>query len=367
MYKNEPEVSELRKNPVSDSWVVIATGRAKRPHAYKIKRAQFQQPRRECPFCNLDKSGTKEPAKIYPLNLKTKYAHQLKRVGDHQKWGDQIWSLIVVPNKFPSFVPGGAPIQKKVGHHTVMPGRGYHEVLITASHDKHFGRLPMDKLEEVMKAYQDRYLTLRDCEYVTYISIIHNHGPEAGASLTHPHSQIFAISVLPRDIKSSLRGSARYLKKYGTCVHCEMVNWEKKKKTRVVYENDDFIVLCPFGSSVAFETRIYPKKHLSYFEEITSKQRKSLAQSFQQALSRLDKALNNPPYNFFLHTAPCDVCSTKGKSRGQKSAKKYSHYHWHFEIMPKISTWAGFELSTGLEISTVDPDQAAGMLKGVKL
>ena len=263
-------------------------------------------------------------------------------------------------------MPGEAPVQKKVGHHTVMPGRGYHEVLITASHDKHFGRLPVEKLEEVMQAYQERYLALRDQDHVTYISIIHNHGPEAGASLTHPHSQIFAIPVLPRDIHNSLRGSERYLKEHGKCVHCEMVDWERKQKTRIVYENDDFVVLCPFGSSVAFETRIYPKKHLPYFEEITPQERKHLAESFQQALSRLNKALNNPPYNYFLHTAPCDVCGPKGKSRGSQSTKKYSHYHWHFEIMPKISIWAGFELSTGLEISSVDPDQAAEMLKQAK-
>jgi len=361
------EVSELRKNPVSNSWVVIATGRAKRPHAFKVKRAQFQQPRRQCPFCNLEKSGTDNPVQLYPLNTKTKFAKQLKRASDYQKMGDEIWSLVVVPNKFPSFVPGGSLAEKKVGHHTVIPGRGYHEVLITASHDKHFGCLPEDKLEEVLRAYQDRYLSLRDKKFINYIAIIHNHGPEAGASLTHPHSQIFAIPVLPRDIRNSLNGSKRYWRQHGKCVHCMMVGWERKKKKRIVYENDDFVVLCPFGSSVAFETRIYPKKHLSYFEEIKPKERKNLAKSFKQALARLDKALNNPPYNFFLHTAPCDVCSPQGNSRGAKSQRKYSHYHWHFEIMPKISLWAGFELSTGLEISTVDPDQAAEMLKKVKI
>jgi UDPglucose--hexose-1-phosphate uridylyltransferase len=362
-YKEVKEVSEIRRDAVSKEWVVIATERAKRPKAFKVKRAKFQQPRRECPFCNLEKSGTPNPVMIYPLNLRTKFAKRLKRSGDYQKWTDKIWSLTIVPNKFPSFVPGGTLKTRKEGPHEIMPGRGYHEVLITASHDLHFGRLPEEKLEEVIKAYQERYLSLRDEKFVHYISIIHNHGPEAGASLTHPHSQIFAIPIIPRDIHSSLRGSGQYFKKHKRCVHCDMLAWERKKKERIIFENKDFIVVSPYCSSVAFETRIYPKKHKSYFEEITPGQRKNLAECFKIALYKLYRALNNPPYNFFLHTAPCDGLDSRKKKTIKSRDKKYDHYHWHFEIHPKISIWAGFELSTGIEISTVDPSHAAKVLR----
>jgi len=363
---NQEEVSQLRKDPVSGEWVLISSGRGKRPHAFKIKRAKFQQPRRQCPFCNLEKTGTEEYELLYPLNKRTKYADKLKKAGDYQKIDDKIWSLIVVKNKYPAVIPGGKIKKAKEGLHDVLSGRGHHEVLITASHELDAGRMPQEKVEEVLKAYQERYIELCKDEHTNYISLFHNHGPEAGASLTHPHSQILAIPVIPRDVHSSLKGSQKYLNKTGHCVHCDMIKWERKKKERIVFENKDFVVLCPFSSSVAFETRIYPKRHYFYFEEISASMRKSLAECFKLSLNKIYKALGNPPYNYFLHTAPCDGLEAKNGKLIRKS-DKYDHYHWHFEIHPKLSTWAGFELSTGLEISTVDPEFAAETLRKTKV
>ena len=129
-----------------------------------------------------------------------------------------------------------------------------------------------------------------------------------------------------------------------------MTNWERKVRKRIVFENRDFLVLCPFASKAAFEMIISPKKHLSYFERTTEKEKCQLAEAFQIALSKLFKALNDPAYNFYLHTSPCD-------------GKKYPYYHWHWTILPKTATWAGFEIGTHMEISTIEPEKAAEYLR----
>ena len=132
-----------------------------------------------------------------------------------------------------------------------------------------------------------------------------------------------------------------------------MLDFDLKMGQRIVFENRDFLVVCPFASRIAFETRIYPKRHLAYFERIKDDEKDFLAEAFKAAFSKIYKALNNPDYNFFLHTAPCD-------------GRNYDHYHWHFEILPKTSTWAGFELGTGIEISTIEPEKAAEYLKKMR-
>lgn len=364
--KKQNEVSELRRDPVSNEWVLIATARSKRPSMYKEKRKHAIQPRGTCPFCNLEKSGTTEYSLLYPLNERTAYAKRLKKDGDIQTMHGKKWSLAVVPNKFPALIPGLGLEKSQQGVHEVLPGRGYHEVLITASHILDIGRMPLDRVQEVLKAYQERYIDLCQQKHIKYISLFHNHGKEAGASISHPHSQILAIPVIPRDVRSSLQGSKKYFKKHKRCVHCDMIKWERNKKVRIVYENKDFVVLCPFSSSVAFEIRIYPKKHSSYFEEIKPNQLKTLSQCFKVSLNKMYKALGNPPFNFFLHTSPCDGVAGSAGSYIRKN-KNHDHYHWHFEIHPKLSIWAGFELSTGLEISTVDPEFAAETLRKTKI
>jgi len=360
------EVSELRKDPVSKEWVLIATARSKRPGAQKEKTKHLTQPRKTCPFCHLEQSGTRTFSLLYPLSSNSQYAKKLKKDGDVQMMQNKKWSLIVVPNKFPAVIPGKNFNKSRKGLYDIYPGRGHHEVLITASHDLDIGRMPLKEVEEVMRAYRDRFVDLSEKKHIKYISLFHNHGQEAGASLSHPHSQILAIPVIPRDINNSLHGSKKYFLKNGRCVHCDMIKWEKKEKERIVFENNDFVVLCPFSSSVAFEIRIYPKKHGSYFEEITSKQIKNLAECFKLALNKMYKALDNPPFNYFLHTAPCDGIVKKA-GKFIRAKKNYNHYHWHFEIHPKLSIWAGFELSTGMEISTVPPEYAADTLRRTRI
>ncbi|MEK7071841.1 MAG: DUF4931 domain-containing protein, partial [Patescibacteria group bacterium] len=209
------------------------------------------------------------------------------------------------------------------------------------------------EIRQVLDVYHERYLDLMNEKFVNYVSIFHNHGKIAGATISHPHSQIITHPIIDPDLNRSLAGSAEYWRKHKKCVHCVMLDFDKKDGQRIIFENEDFLVVSPFASRIAFETRIYPKRHLAYFERIKDKEKDSLAEAFKIVFSKLYKALNNPDYNFFLHTAPCD-------------GKNYDHYHWHFEILPKTSTWAGFELGTGIEISTIEPEKAAEYLRKMR-
>jgi UDPglucose--hexose-1-phosphate uridylyltransferase len=206
------------------------------------------------------------------------------------------------------------------------------------------------EIKEVIECYHSRYVDLMDKEFVNYISIFHNHGKEAGASIAHPHSQLIAIPTIDPDIRRSLKGSKRHWHKKVQCPHCAMIKWDREDKRRIIFENEDFVVLCPYASRVAFEIRIYPKRHEAYFERFEEEEKEMFAEAFQKGLKSLFEAIDDPAYNFFLHTAPCD-------------GRDYSHYHWHFEILPKTDIPAGFELGTGIEISTIEPEKAADHLK----
>jgi UDPglucose--hexose-1-phosphate uridylyltransferase len=222
--------------------------------------------------------------------------------------------------------------------------------VVTRDHKKSIARFSIAEVKELVDVYQARYLNLMEKPFVNYVSIFHNHGEAAGASIAHPHSQIITTPLIDIDIKRALLNSRRYFKTHKKCIYCQMNNWERKVKKRVVFENRDFLAVCPFASKVAFQVIISPKKHLSYFEKITEEEKWQLAESFQTVFKKLYKGLKDPAYNFYLHTAPCD-------------GKKYNCYHWHWTVLPKTAIWAGFEIGTRMEISTIEPEKAAEYLR----
>lgn len=330
--------SELRLDLVSSDWVIIATGRARRPETFKKeKKGNEETPKKNCPFCHKDIEN--ESVISFLRDKKTK-GEDLKN-----------WKTLVTPNKFPAFLPHPKFEKKIEGKiYLTMNAVGYHEVIITRDHKKSLAQLSIDNVKEVIDVYQKRYLDLMGKPFVNYIAIFHNHGREAGASISHPHSQLITTPLIDCDLRRALSNSGGYFRSKRKCIYCEMEKWEKKVKKRIVFENNDFLVLCPFASKSAFEVIISPKKHLPYFEKITEKEKWQLAEAFKVALGKIFKALNDPAYNFYLHTAPCD-------------GKKYDHFHWHWTIIPKTSVWAGFELGTGMEISTIEPERAAEYLR----
>jgi len=331
--------SELRLDLISKDWVVIATGRGKRPEMFKSeKRSEVKISKEKCPFCNIDidKSSQEKPLLVF---------------SDEKKNNFDNWTTVVIPNKYPAFLPHPDFDKKLEGElYQTMNAVGFCELVVTRDHAKSLALLPENQVGEVIDSYRERYLNLKEKSNVNYISIFHNHGQEAGASQPHPHSQIITSPLIDVDLQRALYNSEKYFNAKRKCVYCQMNEWEKKTKKRVIFENEDFLVICPFASKSAFEIIISPKNHLPYFERINEKEKKQLSQAFKVALYKLYKGLNNPAYNFYLHTSPCDK-------------KDYSFYHWHWTILPKTAALGGFELGTRMEISTIEPEKAAEYLR----
>ena len=332
--------SELRRDPVSQNWIVIATGRARRPNSFaKEKRTDWRVSKKDCPFEHLQ---DEHPRLVFFRGKKVEIAPKAGTPAN--------WTTLSIPNKYPAFSVGKKLNARNIGPYQVMDGIGFHEVVITRDHEKDIPQFSLSKVKELIDLYQERYLDLMNEPLVNYVAIFKNKGPAAGASVAHPHSQIIAVPVTDPDVEQSLKGSLRFWKTHKKCAHCLMIAWDRKEKKRVVFENDCYIALCPFASSQAFEIRLYPKNHFAYFERADDREKQCLAEVFLRTLQKLEKALNDPDYNYFLHTAPAD-------------GKNYDYYHWHFEILPKTGTWGGFELGTGVKISTIEPETAAAFLR----
>jgi len=332
--------SELRFDLVSKDWVIIATGRGKRPEAFKKeKRKEIEVSKKFCPFCNIE---TQEPpVLVYSKGKKIPL----------EKGIIKDWTTIVIPNKFPALLPSLKLEKKTEGKfYQKMNAVGNCELVVMRDHERHFPQFEIPQIKEVFDVYQERYLDLMKKPLVNYVSIFHNHGKEAGASQPHPHSQIVTTPLVDVDLQKALLNSERYFKENKKCIYCQMNKWERKFKKRIVFENKDFLAICPFASKAAFEVIISPKFHSPYFERITENQKYQLSQIFQIVMKKLYKALNDPPYNFYLHTAPCDK-------------KEYPYYHWHWTILPKTAIPAGFEIGTRIEISTIEPEKAAEYLR----
>ncbi len=335
-------ISELRQDIVSGDWVLIATGRAQRPHEFvREKRLRFAEPLSTCPF---------ERRAEAPLLV---FAHDDKK---NSSVAAEDWWVQVVHNKYPALGKGARLGTHRSGPYQWVEGIGFHEVVITRDHERSLGVMNDVEAELVVRAYQDRFLALRGERSVKYISIFHNHGREAGATVAHPHSQIIALPVIPADFGRSLRGSAAYHHARGRCVYCALVAYELKHKERLVYENGHYVVFAPFASKSAFELRLVPRRHSPRFEEIGVDERSALAGALRIALGKLHRGLKDPDYNFFFHTAPAG-----------NSEPEFSHYHWHIEILPKTAIWAGFEIGTGIAISTIAPERAAEFLKNIEV
>ena len=267
---------------------------------------------------------------------------------------DGEWSLRVFPNKFPAFDRQSNSVRHwNEGPYFGMEGVGYHEIIVVKEHGLALGQLTVEELAELVDAFRTRYLDLMNKKSVNFIQIIHNHGKRAGASQPHPHCQLFDITVVSPGVQLELKGAEEFHRSQRNCVYCTVLAWELKENKRLVFENNSFAVFAPYASRAAFELWVMPKKHEPYFERTVGKEEWELGEALQQALKKLYFGLNNPSVNFYLHTSPCD-------------GKDYDHYHWHIEILPRTATWAGFELATGVEVSTTIPEDAAQFLKDAK-
>ncbi len=334
---------EFRKDMVSGDWILVSSRRRARPNFFCKKTAVKKAGKKKCPFEDPQKSGSQPPILWYPRPPR---AGKKAPIGEFRDWFVQ-----VIPNKYPVLLHNGVCAERESrGPYEKVEGFGSHEVIVTRDHGKDMKKMLPEEISLVLKAYRERYGTLEKEDCVEYILIFHNHGVLAGASVEHPHSQLVALPIVPPDVSRSINGGIDFFEKNKKCVHCVMLDWEEKEGKRIVFQNEYFTTLVPYASRVPYEMRIFPREHSSDFEEISDKEIPFLAESLKDALSRAAKALKNPDYNFFIHTASTGV-------------KNVPYYHWHIEILPRTYEWAGLELGTGIEVVSVPPEEAAEKLR----
>ena len=264
------------------------------------------------------------------------------------------WSYRVVSNKFPALRIEGELEASGEGLFDRMEGIGAHEVVIeTPDHRASLATLPLDAVADVLLAYRERVLDLKKDDRFQYILVFKNHGEAAGASLEHPHSQLIATPIIPIMVTEELTGSAEYYDRKERCVWCDIVRQERQEqrdRRRLIQDRDGFVVVAPFAPRFPFETWILPDRHRSAFEESGVDDLGNLAGVLQEFLRRMNRVLNDPPFNFMLHTAPLHESGL-------------DHFHWHLEVIPKLTRVAGFEWGSGFFINPVAPEDAAAALR----
>ena len=336
--------NELRRDYLLDRWVVIATQRKRRPTDF-VKKPELAKSG-SCPFCPGNEEKTPPAFLVYLPSGKGK----IKKTKDKDGIRHRGWLIRGFNNLFPAFT---APMQeenKVKSSNFLSKAIGAHEVVVESPrHDEHPGTASLPQLELVVEAYLERLKALSAAPYIKYVSIFRNHGLEAGASLSHAHSQIIATPFVPRLVREELNASRTFWKKHGNCALCDILERERKSQ-RFIWENKSFCVFAPWASVNPLEFWILPRRHQASPLEMKHKQKKDLTIALRVCLGGLRALLEDPPYNYGLHITP-DV-SDCGE-----------FYHWHVEVYPKLAIWAGFEKSTGVYINTVTPEDAAASLK----
>ena len=328
---------ELRKDPIVGRWVIISTERGKRPSDFAPS-AKSKEPK-SCPFCPGNEAMT--PPEIFSLRNNSSGANSPG------------WEMRVISNKYPALKIEGDLNREGEGIYDRMNGIGAHEVVIeTPDHQMDLVDLPVEQAKQVFLAYKSRMIDLKKDIRFKYLLAFKNQGEAAGASLEHAHSQLIATPVVPIRVQSELEGSERYFTYKERCIFCDIIRQEVSSGKRVVYETDGFIAIEPFAPRFPFETWILPKSHESDYSKLSESMALDLAGIVKIALAKLRVALADPPYNYVVHT---DAFNNSGKE----------YYHWHMELIPKLTKIAGFEWGSGFYINPVAPEDAALYLREI--
>jgi len=339
--------NEMRKDYLLDRWAVIATQRKKRPTDF----AKTPQRRQEG-VCALEPGNEHMTPPAVLVYLPTNGGIKKERDKDGPRHKN--WLIRVVPNLYPAFTPPEKveTTNAEKGDFMLERATGHHEVLVESPrHGEHLGVARVSQLIHVIDAYIDRLRELSSKPYVKYVSIFRNHGLEAGASLSHAHTQLIATPIIPKVMEEELEASEDRFKKNKGCAFCQIIEKESRS-ARFIWENKDFTIFAPWASVHPFEFWIFPKKHQCCLLDLSQTEVKSLAEALRVSLGGLNSMLNDPPYNFGFH----QIC-----------ARGCDYYHWHLEVLPRLAIWAGFEKSTGMFINVVSPEDAAKHLREAML
>ena len=339
---------ELRKDPIIGRWVIISTERARRPDQFGGQ--SYRSPAEQsCPFCEGQESQT--PPEIYAVRPKSTL---------HNSPG---WELRVVSSIAPFLRIEGELDRRGKGMYDLMNAIGAHEIVIeTSKHIDNIADLSEEQVTKIITCYIDRMIDLEKDTRFKYVLVFKNHGWIAGAGrIRHARSQLIATPVNPKRVKEELVGARRSYDYHERCVFCDLIKQELQSKDRLILDIDGFIAIAPFASRFPFEVWILPKKHSCDFTALDMPARLDLGRILKKVLSKLKKGLDDPPYNYILHTAPF-----RREKLGYWKSIDYD-YHWHIEIMPRLTRMAGFEWGTGFYICPLSPEAAAKFLREVEV
>ncbi|WP_339911598.1 galactose-1-phosphate uridylyltransferase [Symmachiella dynata] len=328
-------MSEIRKDPIVDRWVIVATERAAKP--VELVQQARTEALQTCPFCEGHEDETTPEILAY---------RQMPAATDGGGW-----HVRVIPNKYPAVTAQGNSKAAGGGFYHQVRGVGSHEVVIECpQHDTNLAELSTKQVGDVLTVYRDRLRGLASDERLAYALVFKNYGALAGASMEHCHSQILATPNVPLLVAEELAGSLQHHSRSGLCPYCALLAEELAVGSRVVLETTRFVVICPFASRFPFEMWILPRRHASHFEEQDATELTELAASLKSALRRLGAVLNDPAYNYYLHTAPLRTAAMP-------------HFHWHLEVFPRLAQLAGFEHGSGMFINPIRPEHATELLR----
>lgn len=331
---------ELRKDPVIGRWVIIASERARRPGNFvDTSDNDVEDPSEECSFCHNDRKA-------------------ITRDGLSD-------SIQVVLSNDSTLHPEKEFHRTKKGLYDVIDDFGVHEIVIeTPEHVANIVDLPVNQIKSVFKTYAHRMKALEADRRYQYVLAYKNYGPTAGSrSVGHTRSHIVATPVLPLRVKEKLIGAKEYFDRNKTCVYCDLISQELKSKERIICETDHFAAVIPFAARFLFESWIIPKEHHCDFQKISEDQQEELSQIMKTCLQKYQTGLDDPAYNFVIQTAPF---LRKGFNDDRRREIQ-QNYHWHIELMPRLTRVAGFEKGTGFYICAIPPEDMAEYLRGVNV
>ncbi|MBF0545866.1 MAG: galactose-1-phosphate uridylyltransferase [Candidatus Riflebacteria bacterium] len=325
---------QLRKDPVTKRWVIINLEKSRGPKDFQLPNPVHSAD--NCPFCPGKETLT--PPEVMSYREKDTLPNQPG------------WQIRVIPNKFPALQIEGDLDRTGIGLYDMMNGVGAHEVIIeTPNHKCGAAGYTVPQMTTIVNTYCDRYRDLKRDRRFRYILIFKNNGQAAGASLDHPHSQLIATPIIPKRVMEEIEGARQYYYYKERCVFCDIIRQELSAGERIIHENENFVAFAPFASRFPFETCIAPKDHKASFGAIEESEIEGLADILCATLNRLVKTLNDPPFNYIIHTSPCD------ENCGE-------YYHWHLEIMPRLTKVAGFEWGSGFYVNPTPPELATSFL-----
>lgn len=343
-------MSELRHDPLSRRWVIIAGERSDRPHEFLVGTPSPSREGDACPFCEGNEADTPPEILAY-------------REGTNAN--ERGWKVRVVPNRYPALAIEGLPDRRGVGVYDRMHGIGAHEVIVESPrHDADFSDLDAAQQLLVLKAWRERIVDLMRDRRFKYILLFKNYGSAAGALLEHPHAQIIATPVTPRAVAVELESSRTHHDLKERCLWCDVIAQEMEDGRRIVTLTDEFVAYTPYASRFPFEVLLAPRRHRHSFERSGDEELPAFAQALSDVLRRMKTALGGPPYNFAVHTAPNTNVNPR---RATYFTTLEWDWHWHVEIYPRLTRVAGFEFGSGFHINPTPPEEAARVLRETEL